>query len=93
METLIETVENLVHLNMIMKADCPIKIETPAAHDWLVNFLVEFAENQVKNCIIPDVMQRSELLLAFANALNEECGFPLNSEGFEEYIKEFLSKQ
>lgn len=41
----------------------------------------------------PDVSGRSELLLAFANALNEECGFPLNSEGFEEYIAEFLSKQ
>lgn len=56
MENLKEVVENLVHLNMIMKADCPIKIENPKAHDWLVNFLVEFAEKQVKNCTIPDVM-------------------------------------
>jgi hypothetical protein len=35
--------------------------------------------------------QRSELLFAFANALNKECGFPLNSEGFKDYINEFLS--
>lgn len=34
-----------------------------------------------------------KLLLNFANALNEEAGFPLNSEGFEEYITEFLNKQ
>jgi len=40
-----------------------------------------------------DIGGRSELLLAFANALNEECGFPLNSEGFEDFITDFLSKQ
>ena len=55
MKSLIEEAENLVHLNVIMKADCPIKIENPKAHDWLVNFLVEFAEKQVKNCNIHDV--------------------------------------
>jgi hypothetical protein len=52
-----------------------------------------YAQQEVKKCNVPDVMQQGELLLAFANALNEECGFPLNSEGFEEYIAEFLSKQ
>ena len=57
MKSLIEEAENLVHLNMIMKADCPIKIENPKAHDWLVNFLVEFAEKQ-KNCNIHDVSSR-----------------------------------
>ena len=39
------------------------------------------------------VSGRSELLLAFANELNEEAGFPLNSEGFEEFVNAFLSKQ
>ena len=62
MKSLIEEAENLVHLNMIMKADCPIKIETPKAHNWLVNFLVEFAEKQVKNCNIHDV---SNSLIAY----------------------------
>lgn len=38
-------------------------------------------------------IEQKKLLLDFANALNEECGFPLNSEGFEEYITEFLNKQ
>lgn len=41
----------------------------------------------------PAVSGRSELLIAFANELNEAAGFPLNSEGFEEFVNEFLSKQ
>jgi len=42
---------------------------------------------------IQSISGRSELLLAFANELNETAGFPLNSEGFEEFVSEFLSKQ
>lgn len=48
-------------------------------------------ENKVlQHCIKNTSIQQSELLLAFANSLNEECGFPLNSEGFGEYIEYFL---
>ncbi|MBC8485967.1 MAG: hypothetical protein H8D45_08000 [Bacteroidetes bacterium] len=62
MKTIKENAEELVHLNMIMRADCPIKIPNPKAHDWIVDFLTKFAEQQVKNLNIPAVMQRSELL-------------------------------
>lgn len=74
MENLKEVAENLVHLNIIMKSDCPIKIETPKAHDWLINFLVEFAEKAVKNCTIPDVINRRELLIDFLMATDEVYG-------------------
>ena len=49
--------------------------------------------SKVKEFRLDTVSGRSEQLLAFANKLNEEAGFTLNSEGFEEFVNEFLSKQ
>ena len=95
MKSLIEEAENLVHLNMIMKADCPIKIENPKAHDWLVNFLVEFAEKQVKKCNIHDV---SGCLYAFLyNSCIHESSWSTISlhyskEGAEKAMQEHKQK-
>lgn len=65
------------------------KALTQWQHTLLEN-VISIAQTKLRQ---PDVSGRSELLIAFANELNEEAGFPLNSEGFEEFVNEFLSKQ
>jgi len=87
MENLKEVAENLVHLNMIMKADCPIKIENPIAHDWLINFLVKFAEKAVKNCTIPRVIKS----VCDQCRFESECRFKAENVG--QNCKFFIDKQ
>lgn len=67
---------------------------------WLdyYNLLTEYEimHNQktvIKDAFICGYDSCKNLLLDFANALNEEAGFPLNGDGFEEYIEDFLNKQ
>jgi len=53
--------------------------------------LIAEHESKVKKLTIPDVMQQSELLLAFYNYLNGKV-FLSKTDG-DKYVKEFLSKQ
>jgi hypothetical protein len=53
----------------------------------IADLMTEYSEHLINE------QKESLLLLDFANHLNEASGFALNSEGFEEYIKEFLNKQ
>ena len=53
--------------------------------------LIAEHESKVKKLTIPDVMQQSELLLAFYNYLNGEV-FLSKTDG-NKYVKKFLSKQ
>ena len=61
--------------------------------DEAVDKICALAEDSIetRNCNIPDVMQQSELLLAFYNYLNGEVF--LSKTAGDNYVKEFLSKQ
>lgn len=45
-KTIQETAEDLIHFNIIMKADCPVTVDTANAHSFLVRFLIEFIKSE-----------------------------------------------
>ena len=50
-----------------------------------------YFEHLLMDYIYQEKVNNKEQLLNFANHLNECAGFPLNSEGFEEVIEEFIN--
>jgi hypothetical protein len=59
--------------------------------DKIIEAMEEYAQQQVKNLNIPAVMQRSELLFAFAQYLGVDCGVVIYDTAKK--IDDFLSKQ